>query len=72
VFSRNESALDRDIRIVLGAVLMYLAVFQIPGMWSFVVGAVAVVLFVTAAVGFCPLYALFHINTCPPSEGKRS
>lgn len=51
---------------------MYLAVFQTPGPWSFAVGAVAVALFVTAAVGFCPLYALFHINTCTPSEDKRS
>ncbi|HWQ11253.1 MAG TPA: DUF2892 domain-containing protein [Roseiflexaceae bacterium] len=55
---QNVSVLDRDVRLALGAVLMYLAVFVIPGVWSFAVGGLALALFATAALGFCPIYAL--------------
>jgi hypothetical protein len=62
--STNESKLDRSIRAGLGVVAAIVA---------FVVGAgtvlgvillvVAAILVVTAAVGFCPLYALLRIRT---------
>jgi hypothetical protein len=65
---RNESNRDRDIRVLIGAVLMYLAVFIIPGAASFVVGGVALVLFATAVAGYCPLYRLAGINTCSVHE----
>lgn len=72
MFSRkNEGSLDRDVRIGLGALLMYLAVFIIPGVWGFVVGAVAFTLFATAVVGFCPIYAIFGFSTCPAPDGDK-
>jgi hypothetical protein len=68
MFSRNEGTRDRDLRVLAGAALMYLAVFVIPGLASFAVGAVALVLFATAASGFCPLYRIAGINTCSPKD----
>jgi hypothetical protein len=66
------STRDRDLRLIFGAVLMYLAVFIIPGIWGFVVGGLALVLFATAALSFCPIYALFGFSTIPaPDKAKR-
>jgi hypothetical protein len=71
VFAKNVGATDRDFRLVVGAVLMYLAVFVIPGVWGFVVGGVALVMFVTAATGSCPLYSIFGYSTCATKAGGK-
>ena len=64
--SRNESPLDRGLRGALGAVL---AVIGIAVGASTIAGvgllAIAAVLIVTAAVGFCPLYRLLGMSTLP-------
>ncbi|GAB4113556.1 MAG: DUF2892 domain-containing protein [Roseiflexaceae bacterium] len=64
MFSNNEGSLDRDIRIVLGAVFAILAIFYTQGIFVVIAAVLSLVMFVTAAVGFCPIYALFGINTC--------
>lgn len=60
----NESIVDRIVRAVLGVVLFALyftnIVSGVLGVIFLVVGAIALI---TAAVGFCPLYALFKIRT---------
>jgi hypothetical protein len=61
--TKNESSTDRDLRIVLGGVLMILAIFWLKGLFTVLVGLVALVLFVTAAVGFCPVYRVFGFST---------
>jgi uncharacterized membrane protein YgaE (UPF0421/DUF939 family) len=61
----NESSIDRIIRVVL-AVVAFAAAFAV-GLGSFggiVLAVVGVVLLVTAAVGFCPLYRVFGMSTC--------
>jgi hypothetical protein len=61
---KNESGLDRIIRVILGAALVVLSVFQVLsgtlGIVSLVVGAI---LLITGLIGFCPLYALLKIRT---------
>lgn len=62
---KNESGLDRIIRVVIAiaAVLGASAVgFGTVGGW--VLLAVAAIMVITAAVGFCPLYRVFGISTC--------
>jgi Protein of unknown function (DUF2892) len=59
----NEGTLDRDIRIVLGIVFVILAIFYLPPAFAIVSGALAIVMFVTSATGFCPLYAVLKVNT---------
>jgi hypothetical protein len=62
----NEGSLDRIIRAVVGVALLAAWVFGwIGGTLAVVLGVVAIVLVLTAAVGFCPLYRVFGISTCP-------
>jgi hypothetical protein len=63
-FSRNESPIDRIIRIVLGIGLAGLALAGgIAAPLLYIVWLVAAVLVVTGIVGFCPLYALLRVST---------
>ncbi|PWS39177.1 DUF2892 domain-containing protein [Falsiroseomonas bella] len=62
----NVGGIDRVLRIVAGLVLLALGAFGPLGWW----GLVGLVPLGTALVGFCPLYPLLGINTCP--AGKRA
>ncbi len=62
----NESTMDRIIRILLGLVLGYLVYEHtggLVGMWIF--GILAAISLVTGATGFCVIYRLVGIRTCP-------
>jgi len=60
----NVSSPDRIIRIVIGVVLAALVVTGVAsGLLAVVAVVLAAVMFVTAIVGFCPLYAIFRIST---------
>lgn len=64
----NESNTDRIVRFLL-AIVFFVAAFALTsGVWAYLMGALGVVMLLTAAVGFCPLYALFGISTCPVSR----
>lgn len=62
----NEGTLDRVIRVVLGAALLWI------GMASAILSSpldtaatvVGVVMLLTGVTGFCGLYKLLGINTC--------
>jgi hypothetical protein len=57
----NEGNLDRALRVIAGLVLIGLAATGTVGLW----GYVGVVLLLTGAVGYCPLYSLLGLSTCP-------
>jgi len=57
----NVGGIDRIARIVVGLVLIALAATGTVGAW----GWIGVVPLLTGAVGFCPLYPLIGMNTCP-------
>jgi hypothetical protein len=60
----NESNVDRIIRVVAGVVLLYLGFGgALAGGLAVVADVVGVVLLLTGAVGFCPLYAMFKLST---------
>lgn len=56
----NVGGIDRIARIVLGLVLIGLTVTGTVGVW----GWLGVVPLATGALGWCPPYAIFGINTC--------
>ena len=58
---KNESTLDRAVRIVLGVTLLSLTVVGPKSM----LGLVGVVPLATGLMGFCPLYRLVGLNSCP-------
>jgi len=57
----NVGGIDRILRLVLGLVLIGLTLSGTIGVW----GWLGLVLVGTAAIGFCPLYPLIGLNTCP-------
>jgi hypothetical protein len=59
----NESNIDRVIRAVAGVVLLYLGFAVLAGALAIVADVIGVVLLLTGAVGFCPLYALLKLST---------
>ena len=59
--TKNEGNLDRALRVVAGLALIGLAASGQIGLW----GYIGVVPLLTGATGFCPVYTLLGINTCP-------
>jgi len=60
----NESNVDRIIRAVAGVVLLYLGLGgALGGGLAVVSDVLGVVLLLTGAIGFCPLYALIKFST---------
>ena len=55
----NVGGIDRIVRIVLGLVLVALAATGNVGWW----GWLGLVPLLTGAIGWCPPYAIFGINT---------
>ncbi len=59
----NVGSADKVIRIVMGIVLLSLIYFLSGNIrW---VGLIGIVPIMTARVGWCPLYSLLGIRTCP-------
>jgi len=57
----NVGGIDRILRIVLGLVLIGLTLNGSIGVW----GWLGLIPLATAAIGFCPLYTLIGISSCP-------
>ncbi len=61
----NEGVVDRGIRAVIAvAALVGALLIGIASVFGIILVVVAVIMAVTAAVGFCPLYRLFGVSTC--------
>lgn len=65
MFKTNEGKTDRAIRIILGLTLIMLSYFVGSGFEKSLLLIAGVVSLVTGITGFCGLYSLFGINTCP-------
>jgi hypothetical protein len=62
----NEGPIDRAVRIAAGAALLVAAVLGVVAVpLSLVVGVIGTILVATGVLGFCPLYAVFGVSTCP-------
>ncbi len=63
--TRNESGIDRLVRLVLGVALLAFGIWSLSlnalGIVAAVVGGI---LLLTAATGFCPLCRVFGVKTC--------
>lgn len=64
----NESTIDRTLRIIAGLVLLGLAYTGSVGAW----GWIGVVPLATGLMGWCPVYTLLGINTCPMKTMKKN
>jgi len=59
--SINEGSIDRGVRIVAGIVLLSLVFLGPHTLW----GLVGLVPLLTGIFGYCPLYKVLGLNTCP-------
>jgi hypothetical protein len=57
----NEGTIDRALRVAVGILLLALTLTNTIGMW----GWIGVVPLLTGAIGWCPLYTVLGIRTCP-------
>jgi len=69
---QNMGSADRILRVIIAAVLAWL---YFSGTVTGTIGIILVVLggvfVLTSLVGFCPLYTIFGMNTCPRKEGSK-
>jgi len=59
--TRNEGTIDRALRIILGLVLIALVFVGPQTPW----GWIGIVPLATGLIGWCPLYTLLGVSTCP-------
>ncbi len=57
----NEGAIDRVLRVLVGAGVLSLAFVGPQTPW----GYLGLVPLITGLVGYCPVYAMLGFNTCP-------
>lgn len=65
MFATNEGTVDRALRVAVGvALIVWFFLDQGQGFWHYakLIGAVPIL---TGLIGWCPLYAVLGISTCP-------
>ena len=65
----NIGSVDRVLRLIIGLVLLFSPLLNIPAIWSsetwaYLSMAVGLILAGTALFKFCPVYQLLGISTC--------
>ncbi|GAB4453078.1 MAG: DUF2892 domain-containing protein [Anaerolineae bacterium] len=61
--TQNVGGFDRIARIIIGIVLLAAAFMFLSGTMSIIAAVLGVVMLVTAAIGWCPLYLPFKLST---------
>ena len=65
MFKTNEGSVDRILRIVVGlALLVWFFVDQGQGFWHYA-KLIGIVPLATGLIGWCPLYTILGLSTCP-------
>jgi hypothetical protein len=63
MFAQNEGTTDRIIRVVIAFVIFGIAAY-FKSWW----GLIGIIPLATAAMGWCGLYAIFGMSTCPMKQ----
>ena len=59
-------ALDRIIRAIIAIIFAVLYFTEtITGTWGIVLLIVGAIFLITSVFGYCPIYSLLGLNTCP-------
>jgi hypothetical protein len=70
VMTCNVGGVERPIRIVVGIALLGIGAFAgLPPVGTGIALVVGTIALVTGAIGFCPVWTLLGINTCPTKRG---
>lgn len=66
---KNMGTADKIIRILIVAIIAGLYFTgTVSGTLGIVLMVVAVIFLLTSLVGFCPIYAIFGMSTCPTKK----
>lgn len=68
MFKTNEGTIDRALRVIAGLVLLSLFFLYPDASWRYW-SLIGVVPLATGLIGWCPLYTVLGLSTCP---AKRS
>lgn len=63
--TKNAGGIDKILRIVVGIALIGLTIMGVLPVW----GYIGIVPLATGLMGWCPLYTVLGINTCPVNKG---
>lgn len=66
----NVGNTEKIIRVIIGVALLSL-LFVLEGNMRYL-GLIGIIPLATAAVSWCPIWALLGINTCPATQHKSS
>lgn len=61
--TQNVGSTDRIVRAVVGIVLLAAAFMFLSGTVAIIAGILGVIMLVTAAISWCPLYLPFNLST---------
>ena len=67
---KNVGTLDRVIRVIVGILALGGAFFVSGTVFKVILAIVGIVMLFTAITGFCGLYRIFGISTCPTEVKK--
>jgi hypothetical protein len=68
----NVGGIERPVRIVVGIGALGIGAFGgLPPVGTGIALLVGTIALVTGAIGYCPLWTVFGINTCPVAPGKK-
>lgn len=68
---KNMGSTDKTIRLILAALFAVLFFTKVvTGVLGFVLLALGAIFVLTSLVGYCPIYSLVGLNTCPVVERK--
>lgn len=60
----NMGGVDRILRVIAALVIFLLILLKtLTGTLAIILGVIAVIFVLTAAIGFCPLYVPFKLST---------
>ena len=62
----NVGGIDKILRIAVGIVLIVMAYMNVIGVW----GYIGVVPLLTGLIGWCPVYPLLGISSCPMKKNS--
>jgi Protein of unknown function (DUF2892) len=69
----NVGGVERPIRIVIGILVIALGAFaSLPPIGTAIALVVGTIALVTGAIGYCPLWALLRMNTCPVETPRKA
>lgn len=67
---KNVGTTDQIVRVIIAAVAVGLIITKtLTGTWAIVAGIVGAAMLLTAVSGFCGLYKVFGMSTCPKKSG---